>query len=235
MLNEVVYWTGIAVTAFDGLLLIRVLTLRLHRMYAFITLGCVLSLFFDVVSLWLGPESEANLRVLIYSRFLYALLYPAIAWDVFEEIKGQAGKLRRMHIGRLLSGIILAIFLGLLVAINTQDVNGRPPVLDILAFSLWAGSTAASLSFLWFMRRGIRTEKIGVPNNTFVWMTFYSFILLEELLVCFFSLGAPLVTHTAGQITNLIFDIYNLAVTAWCILKLKPLPSDASAPEKASL
>ena len=234
MLNQAVHWMNVAATAADGLLLLRVLGLRLHRIYVFITLGCLLALFFDGVGLWLGVESAENGRVVIYSQFLYAFVYPAIAWDVFEEVKAQAAKLRRMQIGRLISGIVLALVFGLLVGASVDDSNGESPFLSILALALWVGSSTASLSFLWFMRRAIRAEKIGLPNNTSVWMTFYMLILLEALLASFFALSGPLLHQTATHFVAIAFDLYSLTVTGWCIARLRTLPPDiASASEKA--
>lgn len=234
MLNQAVHWMDIAATALDGLLLLRVLGLRLHRIYVFITLGCLLAVFFDAVGLWLGPESAENGRVVIYSRFLYAFLYPAIAWDVFEEVKVQIAKLRRAQISRLVSGLVLALVFGLLIGASMDDSGGTSPFISILALALWVGSTTASLSFLWFMRRGIRTEKLGVPHNTSVWMTFYMLILLEELLASFFALTGPLLHSTAIDAVAIVFDLYSLTVTGWCIARLRALPPDvASASENA--
>ncbi len=234
MLNQAVHWMDIAATAVDGLLLLRVLGLRLHRIYVFITLGCLLALFFDGVGLWLGVESTANGRVVVYSWFLYAFVYPAIAWDVFEEAKAQAAKLRRMQVGRLISGIVLALVFGLLVGASVDDSNGESPFVSILALALWVGSSTASLSFLWFMRRAIRAEKIALPNNTSVWMTFYMLILLEELLASFFALTGPMMHEMAKNVLVIAFDLYGLTVTGWCISRLRTLPPDiASASEKA--
>src|SRR3954447_639383 len=116
MLSQVNHWLEIAATTVDALLLCRVLLLRLQRTYLFITLACVLTVLFDGVQLWLGSASDASVRVFIYSRFLWALLFPLVAWDVFEELKGQLGKLRRVAVGRLASGLFFAVVFSLVAS-----------------------------------------------------------------------------------------------------------------------
>ena len=70
MLDQVTHWIEIASAAVDGLLLLRVLQLKLQRIYVFITLACVLSLFFDGVSIWLGTQSREAGMAFLYSRFV---------------------------------------------------------------------------------------------------------------------------------------------------------------------
>src|SRR5579875_1216112 len=103
MLNQVNHWMDFVGTAVDCALLLRILLLRLHRTYLFITLAAVLAVFFDGILLWLGPDSREFSRVFIYSRFLYIVVFPAAAWDVFEEAKGPVASLRRLGMRRLVS------------------------------------------------------------------------------------------------------------------------------------
>ena len=135
MLHQTSHWIEIASLAVGALLLCRVLLLRLYRVYLFITLACLLDLLFGGVFFWLGDGSQANDRVFLYSRFIYALVYPMAAWDVFEEIKTQVGKLRRLAIGRLISGLFFAVIFGLIMAAftDTGDANSESIVLSTLA------------------------------------------------------------------------------------------------------
>src|SRR5947209_14634311 len=139
MLEQSTHWFEIAGTALDGLLLLRVLQLRLHRVYAFLTLACGLALFFDGVGLWLGTESEENMRVFLYSRFLYTFIYPLVAWDVFEQMSDQIGKLRRMAMGRLISGLVLTFVIGLLIAgsADSGDSSSGDTTMSAIAVILW--------------------------------------------------------------------------------------------------
>ena len=63
MLNQILYWMLIAGTAADVILLLRLVTLKLHRVYVFIALDCSLGVLFDAVSLWYGWDSPAAVAV----------------------------------------------------------------------------------------------------------------------------------------------------------------------------
>src|SRR6478752_4573590 len=162
MLEQTTHWLEIAGTALDGLLLLRVLQLRLHRVYAFLTLACGLALFFDGIGLWLGTNSEENVLVFLYSRFLYTFIYPLVAWDVFEQMGDQIGKLRKMAMGRLISGLVLTSILGLLI-VGTEDSGDsstNAAMVGTIAVILWAGASTASLAFLFTVQRILRAQKL---------------------------------------------------------------------------
>lgn len=228
----------IAGTAVDALLLCRILMLRLHRVYLFITLACLVAVFFDAVQLWLGPSSPENIRVSLYSRFLYVFLYPLVAWDVFEEAKTETAKLRRLAVVRLISGLIFAAIFGFIASafFEETETSGQSALLVTLAVVLWAGTSTATLAFLWTLHRQIRKQNIVCPNNTFVWMVFYEFILVGEVLSCLIAIAYPLVNAKAEDLFNLVLLTYGIVVTGWCILKLRGIASGVpSAPENASL
>jgi len=237
MLEQSTHWLEIVGTALDGLLLLRVLQLRLHRVYAFLTLACGLAVFFDTVALWLGVNSEENVRVFLYSRFLYTFIYPLVAWDVFEQIADQIGKLRRMAMRRLISGLVLTSILGLLVAGSgdSGDSASDATVLGTIAIVLWAGASAASLAFLITVQRILRAQKFELPHNTFVWMRYFELSLLAEVVNCFASLVFSFVkSTTAVGVINIVFICYEIAITAWCLLRLRMIQSDVpSAPQQA--
>ena len=86
MLNQILNWMLIAGTVADIVLLLRLVTLKLHRVYVFIALDCSLGVLFDAVALWFGWDSPDAFAVFQYSRLLYAAVIPMIAWDVFEEL-----------------------------------------------------------------------------------------------------------------------------------------------------
>ena len=216
--------------------------LRLHRIYLFITLACLLALFFDLVALWLGTSSAEGQRVFLYNRFLYAILFPLAAWDSFEEVKTQIAKLRRLAAARLVSGLFFAAIFGLIMSafFETKDANGGSALVTTLGLILWAGSSTASLAFLWTLHRQIRAQNIARPNNTFVWMTYYELSLIGEVLSCLSLLvlasAAAYVSSQTADTLNIAFNSYGILVTAWCILKLRAVASDfPSAPENASL
>src|SRR5437763_1134935 len=237
MLNEVNHWIAIIGTAVDALLLCRVLLLRLQRVYLFITLACLLGLFFDGVDLRLENDQNGGLRVFLYSRFLFAFLFPLVVWDVFEEMKSQISNIRRIAARKLVSGIFFATVFGFLLSVfaRTADSSG-PPIHVTLGLVLWTGSSTASLAFLWTLRRAIRLQNIGVPSNTAVWLVFWQLFLLVQVLTCFYFLIAPSLGNGTAYVLNIAFNTYGIVITAWCILRLRALPSDvSSAPANASL
>ncbi len=238
MLDQVNHWVDVAATAVDCLLLLRILTLRLFRPYVFVTLFCLLGVLFDSVMLWLGPDSREFTRVFFYSRFLYALVFPAVAYDVFEEAKGQVAKFRRLGVRRLVSTIILAAVFGFLVAGlgGVEQAGGGDATLATVAVVVWAASPTASMAFLWAMRRAIRTQTIEVPRNTSVFMVFFSLAFAMELLSCLFDIAAPLLSAGLSGAIQLAINAFGIAITAWCILKLRAMPSDMEPePQKAGL
>ncbi|MBV8706424.1 MAG: hypothetical protein JO182_32200 [Acidobacteriaceae bacterium] len=243
MLHQASHWTEIAGITVSAILLYRVLALRLYRVYLFITLACVLDLFFAGAMLWSGKGSQASDRISFYSSFIYAFVYPMVAWDVFEEMKTQVGKLRRLAIVRLISGLFFAVVFGLIMAasINSSNANGESAFTYTLALVLWAGSTTASFAFLLTIYRVLRTQPIVRPNNTNVWMYYYGLSFLSGVVFCFLWLAVPLAkSEAAREVAKDVLDIasttFDIILTSWCILKLRAVASDLpSASENARL
>lgn len=237
MLTQVNHWLEIAGTALDVMLLGRVLLLRMHRLYVFITLACVLSVFFDGVIIWLDADQRTSALVFFYSRFLFAFVFPLVAWDVFEEVKSQIAKLRRLAISRLISGLVFACLFGFIIAVmaDTSDPNGDSALLQTLGLVFWAGSATTTLAFLWTLHRQTRLQKLDLPKNTHVWMIFWELSLISEVLFCFWLLAAPLFKRAEDYVA-ILFSLYGIAITAWCVVKLRPIPSGvASASANADL
>jgi uncharacterized membrane protein len=228
MLDQVNHWMQVAATVVDCLLLLRVLTLKLYKTYAFVTLAALLTVFFDAVLLWLGPDSREFTRVFLYSRFLYAFVFPAVAYDVFEEAKGQVAKFRRLGMQRLISSIILAAIFGFIVAgfAGAEQENQGDATLATLALVVWAASSTASVAFLWSMRRVIRIQKIEIPRNTSVLVIFYGLTFGIEVVSCLYAIAGPLLNTAVSGSIELSVNIFEIAITAWCILKLRAMPSD---------
>jgi hypothetical protein len=237
MLRDVNHWLQIAGTAVDALLLARILLLRLHRTYLFITLACVLAVFFDGVELWLGAESREFGRVFVYSRFLYAFVYPVAAADVWEEVKGQLSRLRRVGIIRLSSSLLLATIFGLIVSSFASSDDNGDVLVTTFAVVLWAASSAASLAFLWSMRRVTIAQKIELPHNTSVWLTFWGLSLLGEVIACFLVIIVPLFRASIMDALDLLLNCYGILIALWCVWRLRGISSSKlpTAPESASL
>ncbi len=238
MLTQASYWVEVAAAVADVALLLRLLFLRLQRTYLFITIVCVLAVFFDAVTLWLGMQSAEASRVSLYSRFLYVLIYPAAAWEVFEEIRSRVSQLRRAAIFRLISSLIMAaIFGAVFIAFSdTAEAGGTEAVITMLAIVLWTGSSVASLAFLWSMHRAVRKQQIALPNNTFVWLIFFELLLAAEVVSCIYVIAAPLLNQNAGNIAEIVLNVYEIVIIAWCVWKLRAdISKVPSASENAPL
>jgi hypothetical protein len=238
LLSQVNHWLDFAATAIDLLLLLRVLTLKLHRTYFFIALACLLSVFFDGIALWLGVDSQENFRVFLYSRFLYAFVFPVAAWDVFEEFNPHLAKLRRLAISRTITSLVLITLFGLALSafLSSGTDADDSTFVKTLAVFVWTGSAAASLSFLWVMHKEIRVQKLSPPRNTFVWLVFYELILLGEIVNCFLLQIAGVFNQAAAEAVTLALLTYGMAVTLWCAIKLRALhPEAPSEPANANL
>ena len=148
MLDHITLWVDIVATGADVLLLARVFQLRLQRVYLFITLACALAVFFDGVQLWFGLNSQESARIGLYSRFLYALVYPLAAWDVFEEMTPQVAQLRRIAAGRLITGLFLAALFGFLMSLFFTGDDTQSLLSMTLATVLWAGSNFQTVRVL---------------------------------------------------------------------------------------
>ena len=236
MYRQVQHWMEILGTGADIVLLLRILLLRLHRTYILITLACALTVFFDGVMLWLGVETEEFARVFIYSRFLYAFVFPAATYDVWEEVKALVARVRRMAILRLVSSLVLAAIFGLLIAsFSGEQDSGNQAVLNTFAIILWAASSTASLAFLWSMHRVARSQGIALPNNTGVWLLFYELSLAGEVVACFLIIIGPQLKGFAINAIDISLGLFGILIVLWCTWKLQGLRSDVpSAPEQAS-
>ena len=221
MFAQLNHWIFIAVTAVDAILLLRVLQLRLHRMYLFITLACVLTLFFDAVALWLGPESNDNLQVFLYSRFLYVFILPAAAYDVWEEAKAQIAQIRRFAALRLVASLTLASIFGLIIAAVAGKEEGGDALMDTFAIILWAATSTASLAFLWSMHRVVRAQNITTSANTTVWLIYFQLLLAAEVLTCFLLIAGRAFSTDVIDILEFSLNLYQICITIWCIWRLR--------------
>ena len=243
MLSQVNIWVERIGMVFDLVLMLRILLLKLHRTYLFITLFTLLGLFYDGVGLALGTQSEDFSRVVIVSKFLYAIVFPLAIWDLFEEAKPIVEKLRRLAMTRMISSLIFISLWGLLIAAFTGgEDSSQSQYLMRVAFVIWTGSIAAALAFLWVMRRGIQANKWQLPHNTNVWFRYFQLILVIEAASCLLDLIVPSVkamgSHLAEPIaegSEPVLQVCAMVITGWCVFKLRSTPSsNADVPAKVS-
>lgn len=237
MLSQLNHWIEIAGVAIDAALVLRILQLKLHRTYFYITLACVLTLLFDAAGIWFGTESRESIRIFLYSRFLYALVYPAAAYDVWEEVGTQVTKLRRSAIFRLVASLTLASVFGLFISsFAVSEESGTDTLIATFAVILWAAVTTASLAFLWSMHRAVRAQKLVLPNNTAVWLLFYQLLLAGEVAACFLIIIGQQFNPFVTNSLDISLNLYGILIMLWCIWRLKALAVNVpSAKENASL
>ena len=230
MLKEILHWMLIAGTAADVILLLRLLTLKLHRVYVFIALDCSLGVLFDAVTLWFGWDSPASTAAFQYSRLLFAAVTPMIAWDVFEELvtrQPAARQIAATHLrANLLSGIVFAVFLLLIAAIfGTAEGD------EFLAFTgvaLWACAAVLSLNFIWRTVAALHAKNIELPRNTQIWSTFYRLSFgWTAVLIAMVFFGFPS-TNTQSDVVTIVSVVFDVSITAWCVLRLKASHGDGA-------
>jgi hypothetical protein len=236
MLVEVTHWVEMAGVVLEALLLVRLTALKLHRVYAFVTLYWAVSLILDSAQWFYGWESKESSQISLYALFLQALLYPLLAWDVFEEMKPLVAVTLRVQASRLISGLIATVFLATLWCFFLQDQFEKQPgaMTEYFALFLWMGSTAASLLFLWTVYRAIRKQGLALPRNTKVWAVLLLVILLTQIVMYLGIASGPFVGLTGLHILDLVAGVIGVALTIWCGVSVRSVPTDvASRPQQA--
>jgi hypothetical protein len=236
MLSQINLWAERAGMLLDLILLARILTLKLRQTYVFITLFALLGLFYDGAALYMGSESADFRDVAALSRFIYAIVFPLASWDLFEEARLTVDKVRKMAMSRMTTSLLFISLWGLLIAAFTgSDDGSEPQYLMRLAVVLWTGSIAASLAFLWVMRRGMKLNHWELPWNTMIWYRFFGLTLVIEAVSCalgialqFVHSASPSLAAQISQISAVVLEAGGILLTAWCVFKLRAVPSDAS-------
>jgi hypothetical protein len=236
MLSQINLWAERAGMFLDLLLMLRILTLRLRQTYVFITLFVLLSLFYDGVALLMGSESPEFRNVTLLSKFVYSIVYPLVAWDLFEEAKQTVDKVRKMAMSRMMTSLLFITLWGLLIAAFTGgEDSGQSMYLMRVSIVVWTGAIASALAFLWVMRKGTKVNNWELPRNTSIWYTYFGLILMIQAIWCVLSLGlglvinqSPHLAETIDQGSDLVLNFFGILLTAWCTYKLRAVPSDAS-------
>ncbi len=237
MLDRIIWWLGIVSTALDGMLLLRVVTLRLFRTYTFVTLYCALNFLLDI-SVWVsGLNSPGAARIFVYSRFLWAIVFPLAAWDIFEEHTPPVAAVRRLQARRLISGLVMAPIFALIFSLGVEDTDAGvvSTVALYFAFFLWFSTALACFLFVLAVFRLCRRENIAVTGNTFVWMVFFGVSFLREMIDCFVLNIEHWVGSPAVNAINIGLSCLDIALSAWCILRLRGIRSNEPAPQNASI
>ena len=220
----------------DLILMVRILVLKLRRTYLFITLFAFLSLFYDAIELAMGSDSPDFHGVWIFSKFVYGIVFPLAAWDLFEEAKPFIDKVRKLAMSRMITGLVFILFWGLLVAAFTGgNESGNSLYLVRVALFVWTGSVASVLAFLWVMKKGIKANNWELPWNTAIWYRYFQLLLVIEAFSCVRLMAfqilqdvAPKTIKTVDVVSDTAMQAFWLGLTGWCIYKLRAIPTTAS-------
>jgi hypothetical protein len=223
MLEHSIQWMNMAQTVVEGLLVCRLLLLRLHRPYLFITLYCLLSVFFDSICWWTGWTTRAALQTATLETFFLAFLTPFAAWEAFEEAMPQAAKWRRLALGRFAWSILLTVIFVLIVSANVpaQDAEGHSAFFTLAGLLCWSCCASASFAFLRTTRRILLAQKIELTRNTSVWTTFFILINALTIVYCLLVLLGPVAGKAASAVAVILLQAVNAAIIIWCIARLK--------------
>lgn len=238
MLLQWIHWVEMAETVVEGLLLLRILSLRLYRLYTFLTLYWAINLIFDSASWALGFESSQTETLQLSSLFLLAVLFPFSAWDSFEEMKPIIGRLRAVQGSRMVSGLFAtSLIAAVLFAFTPSPAEGEKNW-GVLGLSpiIWVVSACTSVLFLWSLRYFAKRQKLPVPSNTDLWVKVLLVLFGCNIVSAFGLFLAPLVPLAYVQSLLLGLNVIVIGAIAWALVRLRAAPSETSAaPQQASL
>ncbi len=231
MLNQINHWMEYAADAVDLVLLLRILALRLHRTYLFVTLACSLAVIFDAANLIYAHDLP---RVQIYSEMFLACIFPLAAWDIFEEIAPAVAALRRLAMLRTLASFIIISFFGLAWLSSFSESDDPTGLAFPVALSLIISTASAAgvLGFLWSMHRGMQLQKITLRKNTAVWMIFFGLLMAGQLASWLVLMAdeflSPSARESFSPLAGAALNFYGIVITLWCAAKLRGLQKDLS-------
>jgi hypothetical protein len=203
-----------------GLLLLRLLWLRLHQTYLLFTISAALDLVFGLASLKYGllSRSVANLGLLGDTMDLF--LTPSIALELFSAPGTFA-----MYPIRYLSPVLLTVFAG--AGINLFLVSGPDSdSLEAAAGLAYIADTMMTIFVLSFVLRKNRTQELLVERNT-LWLR--RLFTIELIMSAVHSLIAPFIDAKQFNFVDIVFFGLSVIATAACTLALRKTPITSEA------
>lgn len=224
-------------TVVECLMLVRILLLRLQGVYTFITLYWAVNLIFDIAAWSFGWKSQVTSRIAMYEITLLGAIFPFAVWDVFEESVAVLGKIRRVFLPKLFSGLFFAVLLGFMLAAGVDEqADPGANSTEIFGLFFWLGSALASLVFVWSVVRSTKSDRNNLSANTRVWSVFFLITLLRCVVDFMANLSGPLIGQTALGFVQLTLLLVDICLALWCMLKLRSSQPDANgAPQGAGL
>ena len=230
MLKTAVHWMLIVGAIADLILLLRILGLKLHRLYAFITLDAALGLLFDATGWWLGWDSREYARVYFYSRFLYAAVVQAVAWDVFEESIHSLGESAATGGSAIESRIDFDRAACDFFAVCPEfRHHGRSRGLVFHRHAVVGEFLRDQSAFSHQDISNASNGKIVIPHNTVVWARFYQLSFACSLVDSALLFSGLNLGSTASGALDVAFIGFELALVSWCVVRLQGVPQNGSA------
>jgi hypothetical protein len=121
------------------------------------------------------------------------------------------------------------------LGVEDSDTGVVSSLLLYFAFFLWFSTALACFLFVLSIFRACRKDKIPITGNTYVWMVFFGVSFLREMIDCFVLNTGRYVGASAVDIINLFLIAVDVALSVWCIVRLRGTRSDEPAQENVSV
>ncbi len=240
MLKQISLWAAYVGMGADVVLMVRILALRLRRVYVFITLYALLNLLYDGLALKLGMESKEFGSVEVYWKFVEAVVFPLAAWDIFEEAKATVDSVRKLAMSRMATSLVFISIWGFLIGALAGSEKESGGTYKITALIVWSGSVAATLAFLWVMRRAMQAHNWELPRNTVVWNRFFLVMLAMSAVIGVMILVWPFLGENVAGIADKVENVMDIVlqttgvvITGWCVFQLRAVAPAAAINEKS--
>jgi hypothetical protein len=203
-----------------GLLLMRMLMLRLHHTHLLFAVSCGIDLVFGIATLQYGIASQAAAGMGLLGDTMDVFLTPSVASELFgPPVAVEAYSTRTLTpiILTLLAGIGIDLFLT-----NTPDADSFQSA-SLLAF---VADTIITLLVISYIVRRSRQQDLLVERNS-LWLR--RLFAVELIASGLRSLVGPFIAEPQVGIVDVLFFAVCLAATAVCMLALRKTPESSAS------
>lgn len=198
-----------------GLLVIRMLILRLHQTYLLFVTSCGIDLLFGIATLQYGIASQAAASLGLLGDTMDLFLTPSVAAELFGppgSIEGYPTRQLTPLILTLLAGIGIDLFLT-----STPDTDSFQSA-ALLAF---VADTIVTLFVISYLIRRSRQQDLIVERNA-LWLR--RLFAVELIAGALRSLIGPFLASPESGIVDVLFFGTCLVATTVCTFALRKAP-----------
>jgi hypothetical protein len=116
--------------------------------------------------------------------------------------------------------MLLTTVLALLIGGTSGENTSTLDITTEIGFVLWLSASAASLGFVWMMRRLARVQGVTFGGNSATLSTFFLVTFSLEL-VSGMTILLPTNAKIAGAVSEIALTAVGVAVTIWCVARLR--------------